>query len=124
MAKFSVYLANTTLIIMLLGAWFKLIPIILATLYLFLSGVTFIVYWLDKHKAKNGYWRTPESTLHLLALCGGWPGAALAQQVLRHKSNKRPFRRIFWLTLIANLALLTSLLSPIGQPVLDWLRPF
>ena len=124
MAKFSVYLANTTLIIMLLGAWFKLIPIILATLYLFLSGVTFIVYWLDKHKAKNGYWRTPESTLHLLALCGGWPGAALAQQVLRHKSNKRPFRRIFWLTLIANLALLTSLLSPIGQPALDWLRPF
>lgn len=124
MAKFSVYLANTTLIIMLLGAWFKLIPIILATLYLFLSGVTFIVYWLDKHKAKNGYWRTPESTLHLLALCGGWPGAALAQQVLRHKSNKRPFRRIFWLTLIANLALLTSLLSPIGQPVLDWFRPF
>ena len=124
MAKFSVYLANSTLIIMLLGAWFKLIPTLLATLYLLLSGVTFIVYWLDKHKAKNGHWRTPESTLHLLALCGGWPGAALAQQVLRHKSNKRPFRRIFWLTLIANLALLTSLLSPIGQPVLHWLRPF
>lgn len=32
--------------------------------------------------------RTQESTLHGLSLLGGWPGALIAQQVLRHKSKK------------------------------------
>ncbi|MBE0364460.1 hypothetical protein PULV_a2801 [Pseudoalteromonas ulvae UL12] len=122
MAKFSLYLANSMVICLLLGAWFNLIPHLITTLYLFLSGVTFIVYWLDKHKAKNGDWRTPESTLHLFALCGGWPGAIWAQQLLRHKSTKRPFRNVFWLTVIGNLALLTCLFSSFLQPILRGLE--
>ena len=46
-------------------------------------------------KAQLGAWRTQESTLHMLALTGGWPGAALAQQIFRHKSSKKTFRRVF-----------------------------
>ena len=45
-------------------------------------------------------------TLHLLSLCGGWTGAMLAQQGLRHKSQKQPFRLIFWITIFINLTLL------------------
>lgn len=52
------------------------------------SGITFIAYALDKRAAKKQSWRIQESRLHLLALLDGWPGALLAQQVLRHKSAK------------------------------------
>ncbi|EGQ7696847.1 DUF1294 domain-containing protein [Vibrio vulnificus] len=54
--------------------------------------------------AKDGRWRTPESTLHLLSLLGGWPGALLAQFLLRHKSKKQPFKFILWLTITLNIA--------------------
>ena len=80
-------------------------------LYFTLSIVTYLAYGFDKAKAKRDTQRTPESSLHLLALLGGWPGAALAQQLLRHKSKKQPFRNIYWLTVIINLAALVWLLS-------------
>ncbi|MDX1351958.1 MAG: DUF1294 domain-containing protein [Thiomicrorhabdus sp.] len=71
--------------------------------YLGLSLLTFMVYWADKSAAQDGRWRTPENTLHILALIGGWPGAMIAQQKLRHKTQKQPFLSIFWLTVIANI---------------------
>ncbi|HJS36487.1 MAG TPA: DUF1294 domain-containing protein [Pseudoxanthomonas sp.] len=61
-----------------------------------LSAITFVAYALDKHAAQTGRWRTPESTLHLLELAGGWPGAWIAQQTLRHKSRKPGYRVVFW----------------------------
>jgi uncharacterized membrane protein YsdA (DUF1294 family) len=51
-------------------------------------------------------------------MLGGWPGAALAQQLLRHKSSKKDFRQIFWLTVVINLAVLVWLLSPYGADIL------
>ncbi|WP_019029355.1 DUF1294 domain-containing protein [Colwellia piezophila] len=72
------------------------------TLYLAANIMNFFAYALDKSKAKPGTWRTPEITLHLLALIGGWPGAAISQQLLRHKSKKVAFRAVFWLTVMAN----------------------
>ncbi|GAB6070763.1 cold shock and DUF1294 domain-containing protein [Thiomicrorhabdus hydrogeniphila] len=72
--------------------------------YFGFSLLTFIVYWADKSAAQNGRWRTSENTLHILSLIGGWPGALMAQQKLRHKTQKQPFRSIFWLTVIANIA--------------------
>lgn len=73
----------------------KIPPLILAV-YLILSLLTFIMYAVDKSAAKEGAWRPPESTLHLLSLAGGWPGAVVAQQKLRHKSKKQSFRTVFW----------------------------
>jgi uncharacterized membrane protein YsdA (DUF1294 family) len=70
--------------------------------YLIISLLAFIVYAKDKAAAKKGSWRIPESTLHLLSLLGGWPGALIAQQTLRHKSKKEPFRFIFWITVFLN----------------------
>lgn len=68
------------------------------------SVLTFMAYALDKSAAIAGRWRTSEKTLHLLALAGGWPGALLAQQWLRHKTAKREFVAIFWLTVTLNAA--------------------
>ena len=56
--------------------------------------------------------------LHLIALVGGWPGAYLAQQWLRHKSAKRDFKAMFWFTVVLNLTALGYLLTPSGQALL------
>ena len=87
-------------------------PLWLAALYVVASGATFVAYAADKSAATSGSWRTPESTLHALALAGGWPGALLAQQFLRHKSTKREFRQVFWATVVLNLTALVVLVSP------------
>jgi uncharacterized membrane protein YsdA (DUF1294 family)/cold shock CspA family protein len=65
--------------------------------------ITYAFYAIDKAAATRGAWRTPESQLHLLALLGGWPAAAIAQQRLRHKTSKPEFRAVFWFTVIANV---------------------
>lgn len=70
--------------------------------YLVLSSVTFAVYAVDKAAAQDGKWRTPENTLHLLDLIGGWPGGLVAQIWLRHKSSKFWFRVKFWITVLVN----------------------
>lgn len=68
--------------------------------YPLLSCVSFIQYWSDKRHAQNGRWRTPESTLQLTALLGGWPGAWAAQQVFRHKTRKAAFQAVFWASVL------------------------
>lgn len=87
-------------------------PLIFLTLCGVLSLVTFIAYALDKAAARKGSWRTPESTLHLLSLLGGWPGALVAQRKLRHKTRKPSFRLVFWLTVLLNCGILLWSLSP------------
>ncbi|MCU7862396.1 MAG: cold shock and DUF1294 domain-containing protein [Candidatus Thiodiazotropha sp. (ex Lucinoma borealis)] len=94
----------------------KIPPLILAV-YLILSLLTFIMYAVDKSAAKEGAWRTPESTLHLLSLAGGWPGAVVAQQKLRHKSKKQSFRTVFWVTVLLNCGLFIWLLTPTGGAI-------
>ncbi len=78
-------------------------PPVLLT-YVIFSLVAFLAYALDKSAAVAGRWRTPESTLHLLTLAGGWPGALLAQQLLRHKTTKESFIVAFWLSVLLNVA--------------------
>lgn len=73
-----------------------------------LSAITYVVYALDKHAAQTGGWRTPESTLHLLELAGGWPGAWLAQQRLRHKSRKPGYRVAFWMMVVLHCVALAA----------------
>jgi uncharacterized membrane protein YsdA (DUF1294 family)/cold shock CspA family protein len=86
--------------------------------YLGASAVAFAAYALDKSAARHGRWRTAESTLHLLGLAGGWPGAVLAQRVFRHKSSKPEFQRVFWVTVVANCLGLGWLLTEKGSAFL------
>jgi uncharacterized membrane protein YsdA (DUF1294 family) len=87
------------------------LPILFLVVYLVASSLTFIAYAWDKSAAKNGGWRTQESTLHLLSLAGGWPGALVAQKMLRHKSRKQSFQFTFWVTVVINCSILGWLLS-------------
>ena len=90
------------------------LPIQVAGFYLIASLVAFVAYALDKSAARNDRWRTPESTLHLFALAGGWPGALAAQRLLRHKSRKPSFQFMFWITVVLNCSALAWFLSAPG----------
>jgi uncharacterized membrane protein YsdA (DUF1294 family)/cold shock CspA family protein len=82
--------------------WGFRLPLLLA--YFGLSIVAFMAYAFDKSSAVSGRRRTPEQTLHLFSLAGGWPGALLAQQVLHHKTSKPEFIDVFWMTVALNVA--------------------
>jgi uncharacterized membrane protein YsdA (DUF1294 family) len=101
-----------------LSVYFAQIPIAALLFYLLMSLATFIVYAIDKSAARKGTWRTQENTLHILALVGGWPGAMIAQQTLRHKTRKQPFRVIFWITVMINCVLLGCLFTQSGSAML------
>ena len=80
------------------------VPLWVAGVYAAASVTTFGAYHADKGKAIRGEWRTPENTLHLLELAGGWPGALVAQQALRHKNRKPAFLVLFWGIVIVHTA--------------------
>ena len=54
--------------------------------------LTFVVFGVDKWKARRGRWRVPEATLLGLAALGGSVGAWLAMQLFHHKTQKKKFR--------------------------------
>ena len=56
--------------------------------------------------------------LHLLGIIGGWPGALLAQRLLRHKNSKQSFQVVFWITVLLNCAGVFWLLSLSGTLML------
>lgn len=53
--------------------------------------VTFILYGIDKMKAKKSMWRIPEATLLWLAAAGGSIGAILGMKVWHHKTLHKKF---------------------------------
>jgi uncharacterized membrane protein YsdA (DUF1294 family)/cold shock CspA family protein len=75
------------------------------------SLLALVFYAYDKGAAQRGDQRTPESTLHLIALLGGWPGALLAQGLFRHKSSKRSFQQVFWVTVVLNVIALAAVIG-------------
>lgn len=94
------------------------VPIAVGLSYLVLSAVTLTVYAVDKAAARANRQRVSEKTLHILALIGGWPGALIAQEWLRHKSVKPPFRAVFWVTVAVNIAAFVFVASPYGRSLL------
>lgn len=98
-------------------------PLWPALIYVAVSLITFLVYLVDKHAAQRYGQRVSENTLLLLGFLGGWPGAIVAQQTLRHKSIKQPFRGYHWFTVVANVAVFVFLVSPVGARVIAAFLP-
>jgi uncharacterized membrane protein YsdA (DUF1294 family)/cold shock CspA family protein len=69
-------------------------------LYISMSLLSIWQYSRDKHNAQTGVWRISENQLHAVELFGGWPGALLAQQLLRHKTKKASYQAVFWLIVL------------------------
>lgn len=95
------------------------LPFAIIGLYLITSTIAFVAYAIDKSAAQKNRWRTQESTLHLFALVGGWPGALLAQKTLRHKSKKVEFQTVFAVTVVINCLALGWLLTTDGASFLN-----
>lgn len=80
------------------------------------SVIAFGAYGIDKGAARRGADRISERTLLALGLVGGWPGALVAQQVFRHKTRKRSFRRAFWATVGVNVLALAAYVYLVAAP--------
>ena len=57
-----------------------------------INAVTFIVYGIDKYKAKKAKWRISEATLLLLAVLAGSVGAWVGMKVWHHKTMHKKFK--------------------------------
>jgi len=97
------------------SAWEGKLPVIVLGLYLTASSLAFVFYKRDKELAINHQRRIPENTLHLWSLIGGWPGAALAQKLVHHKSRKQSFKIVYWFTIVLNGIAFFWLLSSQGS---------
>mgnify|MGYP000646312618 FL=1 len=81
----------------------------LAYYLLGINAVTFIVYGIDKYKAKKAKWRIPEATLLLLAELGGSIGAWMGMKVWHHKTMHKKFKYGIPAILLIQIALMTYL---------------
>ena len=93
----AIGLSAIFLVAMSTSAWLRGVPQWVPIAYIVMSALTLAAYASDKWRAKAGAGRTPELTLHLLELLGGWPGALVAQQCYRHKTDKLSYQIVFWL---------------------------
>ena len=122
MLSSSVQIAITYLVLVAVSALFAESSKVMLAWYLVIGVVTFFVYAKDKRAAIHGNWRVPEKTLHIFSVAGGWLGALIAQDKLRHKTQKQPFRAIYWLTVFINVAAFVWTLTPVGQAMFGrWL---
>jgi len=81
-----------------------LTPLAIGAAYALMSVVTIAAYVRDKRAARAGRRRTPEARLHLLEVLGGWPGAFIAQRLIRHKNAKTSYQAVFWTIVALHLA--------------------
>ena len=81
----------------------------LAYYLLGINAVTFIVYGIDKYKAKKAKWRISEATLLLLAILGGSIGAWMGMKVWHHKTMHKKFKYGIPAILLIQIALMAYL---------------
>lgn len=85
-----------------LSAVSLLLPV-LGACYAILSLYAFALYGIDKRRAIRGQRRIPEHRLLLPALFGGWTGAYLGSRIFRHKTAKKRFAFMLFLTVTGNI---------------------
>jgi uncharacterized membrane protein YsdA (DUF1294 family) len=85
-----------------MGAVLRVVLLYLAAV----NALAYLVYWLDKRRARTGGRRVPERELLLWVVAGGAPGAWLAMRHHRHKTRKTWFRAAFLAIVVAQVAAL------------------
>ncbi|MBD9015366.1 MAG: DUF1294 domain-containing protein [Prevotella sp.] len=74
-----------------------------------INAVAFIMYGIDKYKAKKAKWRISEATLLLLAVLGGSIGAWMGMKVWHHKTMHKKFKYGIPAILLMQIALMAYL---------------
>jgi len=93
------------------------LPLLIAALLV--NIIAFLLYGIDKYKAKKQLWRIPEATLILFSAVGGGMGSLLGMTVFRHKTKHTKFLvavPLFFLlyTAFFSISLVLALLSSYG----------
>ena len=107
----SVLVSGTFLACVIVAITLGVLPSFLGAVYVLMSITAYVTYSSDKHAAQTVNWRSPEATLLLIGLVGGWPGALVAQHHLRHKNKKASFQIAYWFTVGLNCSALLWLRS-------------
>ena len=108
----TVAILSFTAIYLLVDLTWGPVPLWVLFAYFGVSAITFGAYALDKSAARMRQRRVAETSLILLGMFGGWPGAILAQQLLRHKTAKVSFRAVFWMSVLLNVFVFVALSAP------------
>ena len=78
--------------------------------YLLAVNITsFLLYGIDKYKAKKGRLRISEATLLLMAVIGGSIGAWVGMRIWHHKTMHKKFKYGIPLIIIMQIALVAYL---------------
>ena len=85
----------------------------LAYYLLAINAVAFILYGIDKYKAKKNQWRISEATLLLMAVIGGSIGAWVGMRIWHHKTMHKKFKYGIPVIIIFQVALAVYLLTNI-----------
>ena len=80
-----------------------------------INAVTFIIYGIDKYKAKHAKWRISEATLILLAVIGGSIGAWCGMKVWHHKTMHKKFKYGVPVILLLQVALTVWIINKMAQ---------
>ena len=67
---------------------YKIIVIIYMVI---MSVIGFVSMGIDKKRAINKKWRTPEKTLFIIAFLGGAAGSVLGMRIFKHKTKHMKF---------------------------------
>ena len=80
--------------------------------YLLAVNITsFLLYGIDKYKAKKGRWRISEATLLLMAVIGGSIGAWAGMRLWHHKTMHKKFKYGIPIIIILQVCLVVYLHS-------------
>lgn len=85
---------------------------VILSVVLIVNVLAFLLYGIDKWKAKRSRWRIPESALLGMAAVGGSVGAWLGMRVWHHKTQHKKFRYGVPAILVAQIVLLVWILWP------------
>lgn len=65
--------------------------IFLLSYFLIVNIISFILFAIDKNKAKRKKWRIPEVTLLTTSFLGGATGSLMSMVLFKHKLSKKKF---------------------------------
>ena len=83
-----------------------------STYYLLaINALSFILFGLDKYKAKKGKWRISEATLLMMAVIGGSIGAWTGMRLWHHKTMHKKFKYGIPIIIIMQVSLVVYLHS-------------
>ena len=86
-------------------------PLLFILYFIIVNIAAFMLYYIDKQKAKKHLWRIPESTLLLSAAIGGSIGAFFAMKIFRHKTKHPKFYITIPLFMLIHLLLIIMIIT-------------